>query len=58
MNIKPKSMHCDWAAMKEETYWDKTDGIAELRGRLERIRELFEGATQAPDDYSRGESVP
>jgi hypothetical protein len=41
-------MHCDWSMMRAETKWDKTDGIAELRGRLDRIREGFEAAIEAP----------
>ena len=45
---KPKSMHADWAVMRDETLWDKTDGVSELRGRLDRIREGFESAAEAP----------
>lgn len=41
-------MHCDWGMMRDETNWDKTDGVAELRGRLDRIREGFEAAIEAP----------
>lgn len=42
-------MHCDWGMMRDETNWDKTEGVAELRGRLDRIREGFEAAIEAPE---------
>lgn len=48
MNNEPKSMHCDWAMMLNETKWDKTEGRDELRGRLDRIREGFEAAIEPP----------
>lgn len=34
--------------MRDETLWDKTDGVPELRGRLDKIRECFEAASEAP----------
>ena len=53
MKTKPKSMHADWAMMREETNWDKTDGKAELRGRLDKIREGFDAAVEAPTTAAR-----
>jgi len=47
---RPKSMHCDWAMMLAETQWDKTDNVGELRGRLDKIREEFERAVEAPKE--------
>ena len=35
--------------MRKETCYDKTDGVAELRGRLDKIREGFENATEPPE---------
>jgi len=53
MKTKPKSMHADWAMMRDETNWDKTDGKAELRGRLDKIREGFDAAVEAPTTAAR-----
>lgn len=50
-NNTPKSMHCDWGMMRDETNWDKTDGVAELRGRLDKIREGFDSAVEAPPSH-------
>ena len=51
MNNQPKSMHCDWGMMRDETNWGKTDGVAELRGRLDKIREGLEAAIEAPPTH-------
>ena len=47
--MKPIIKHCDFEMMRTETCYDKTDGVAELRGRLDKIREGFESAVQPPE---------
>ena len=42
-------MHCDWGMMRDESRYDKTDGVSELRGRLDKIREGFEQAVSSPE---------